>query len=158
MAEEKAIILTKEGLEALKAELENLRVVRRIEIAEKINEARMQGDLSENAEYDAAKEEQAEIEARISTIEKTLRNVEVIETDELRNDYVSLGNTVKVYDEEFEEEIEYMIVGSTEADPTQGRLSNESPLGVALMGHAVGDVVESEAPDGILKFKILEIK
>lgn len=158
MAEEKAIILTKEGLEALKAELENLRVVRRIEIAEKINEARMQGDLSENAEYDAAKEEQAEIEARISTIEKTLRNVEVIETDELRNDYVSLGNTVKVYDEEFDEEIEYMIVGSTEADPTQGRLSNESPLGVALMGHAVGDVVESEAPDGILKFKILEIK
>ncbi|MDO4301366.1 MAG: transcription elongation factor GreA [Clostridia bacterium] len=158
MAEEKKIILTSAGLASLEEELENLKVVRRKEVAAKIKEARAQGDLSENAEYDAAKEEQAEIEARIATIEKMFRNVEVIDEDELNTGKVNLGNKVTVYDEEFEEEITYTIVGPAEADPAGLKLSNESPLGMALMGHSVGDVVENNAPDGILKFKILEIQ
>lgn len=158
MAEEKKIILTSAGLASLEEELENLKVVRRKEVAAKIKEARAQGDLSENAEYDAAKEEQAEIEARIATIEKMFRNVEVIDEDELNTGKVNLGNKVTVYDEEFEEEVTYTIVGPAEADPAGLKLSNESPLGMALMGHSVGDVVENNAPDGILKFKILEIQ
>ncbi len=158
MAEEKKIILTGAGLASLEEELENLKVVRRKEVAAKIKEARAQGDLSENAEYDAAKEEQAEIEARIATIEKMFRNVEVIDEDEINTGKVNLGNKVTVYDEEFEEEITYTIVGPAEADPAGLKLSNESPLGMALMGHSVGDVVENNAPDGILKFKILEIQ
>ncbi len=158
MAEEKKIILTSAGLASLEEELENLKVVRRKEVAAKIKEARAQGDLSENAEYDAAKEEQAEIEARIATIEKMFRNVEVIDEDEINTGKVNLGNKVTVYDEEFEEEITYTIVGPAEADPAELKLSNESPLGMALMGHSVGDVVENNAPDGILKFKILEIQ
>lgn len=157
MADEKKIILTSEGLRSLEDELENLKVVRRKEVAAKIKEARAQGDLSENAEYDAAKEEQAEIESRIATIEKMLRNAEVIDEDEINTGRVNLGNKVKVYDEEFEEEVVYTIVGPAEADPFNFKLSNESPLGTALLGHAVGDVVESNAPDGILKYKILEI-
>lgn len=158
MAEEKKIILTSAGLASLEEELENLKVVRRKEVAAKIKEARAQGDLSENAEYDAAKEEQAEIEARIATIEKMFRNVEVIDEDDLNTGKVNLGNKVTVYDEEFEEEITYTIVGPAEADPADFKLSNESPLGMALMGHAVGDVVENNAPDGVLKFKILNIQ
>lgn len=158
MAEEKKIILTSAGLASLEEELENLKVVRRKEVAAKIKEARAQGDLSENAEYDAAKEEQAEIEARIATIEKMFRNVEVIDEDEINTGKVNLGNKVTVFDEEFEEEITYTIVGPAEADPAEFKLSNESPLGMALMGHSVGDVVENNAPDGILKFKILEIQ
>ena len=158
MAEEKKIILTSAGLASLEEELENLKVVRRKEVAAKIKEARAQGDLSENAEYDAAKEEHAEIEARIATIEKMFRNVEVIDEDELNTGKVNLGNKVTVYDEEFEEEVTYTIVGPAEADPAGLKLSNESPLGMALMGHSVGDVVENNAPDGILKFKILEIQ
>lgn len=158
MADEKAIILTAEGLKNLEDELENLKVVRRKEVAAKIKEARMQGDLSENAEYDAAKEEQAEIETRIVQIEKMLRNAEVIAEDELHTGKVNLGNTVKIYDEEFEEEDTYTIVGAAEADPMEGRLSNESPLGIALLGHSVGDIVESNTPDGIVKYKILEIQ
>lgn len=158
MAEEKKIILTSAGLASLEEELENLKVVRRKEVAAKIKEARAQGDLSENAEYDAAKEEQAEIEARIATIEKMFRNVEIIDEDDLNTGKVNLGNKVTVYDEEFEEEITYTIVGPAEADPASLKLSNESPLGMALMGHAVGDTVENNAPDGILKFKILNIQ
>ncbi|MEI3163050.1 MAG: transcription elongation factor GreA [Lachnospirales bacterium] len=158
MAEEKKIILTSAGLASLEEELENLKVVRRKEVAAKIKEARAQGDLSENAEYDAAKEEQAEIEARIATIEKMFRNVEVIDEEELNTGKVNLGNKVTVFDEEFDEEITYTIVGPAEADPAELKLSNESPLGMALMGHSVGDVVENNAPDGVLKFKILDIK
>lgn len=158
MAEEKKIILTSAGLASLEEELENLKVVRRKEVAAKIKEARAQGDLSENAEYDAAKEEQAEIEARIATIEKMFRNVEIIDEDELNTGKVNLGNKVTVYDEEFEEEITYTIVGPAEADPAEMKLSNESPLGMALIGHSVGDVVENNAPDGVLKFKILGIQ
>lgn len=158
MAEEKKIILTSEGLIALEEELENLKVVRRKDVAAKIKEARAQGDLSENAEYDAAKEEQAEIEARIATIENTLRNAEVIAEEDRNTGRVSLGNKVKVYDEEFEEEVTYTIVGPAEADPANYKLSNESPLGIALMGHSVGETVDNNAPDGILKFKILDIQ
>lgn len=158
MAEEKKIILTSDGLKKLEEELENLKVVRRAEVAVKIKEARAQGDLSENAEYDAAKEEQAEIESRIVVIEKMLRNVEVIEESDLNQNKINLGNTIKLYDAEFEEEVVYTLVGSAEADPQQGRISNESPLGIALIGHEVGDEVDVDAPDGVIKFKVLEIK
>lgn len=159
MAEEnKKIVLTSDGLKKLEDELENLKVVRRKEVAAKIKEARGQGDLSENAEYDAAKEEQAEIEARIITIEKMLRNADVIDEEEINTGNVNIGNTVKLYDEEFEEEIEYTIVGSAEADPTLGKISNESPLGMALLGHTIGDNIDVEAPAGVLKFKVLDIQ
>ena len=150
--------MTGEGLKNLEDELENLKVVRRKEVAAKIKEARGQGDLSENAEYDAAKEEQAEIEARIITIEKMLRNAEVIDEEEISTGKVNIGNKVKLYDAEFEEEIEYTIVGSAEADPGLGKISNESPLGMALLGHSIGDNIDVEAPDGVLKFKILDIQ
>lgn len=158
MAEEKKIILTNDGLKKLEEELENLKVVRRKEVAAKIKEARMQGDLSENAEYDAAKEEQAEIETRITQIEKMLRNAEVIDEDELNTGKVNLGNTVVLWDKESEEEITYTLVGPAEADPMQGKLSNESPLGMAMLGHSVGDIIENQAPDGVIEFKILDIK
>lgn len=158
MAEEKKIILTSEGLRKLEEELENLKVVRRAEVAVKIKEARAQGDLSENAEYDAAKDEQAEIESRIVVIEKMLRNVEVIEESDLNQNRINLGNKIKLYDVEFEEEVTYTLVGSAEADPQQGRISNESPLGIALIGHEVGDEIDVDAPDGIIKFRVLEIQ
>ncbi len=156
--ENKKIVLTYEGLKNLEDELENLKVVRRKDVAAKIKEARGQGDLSENAEYDAAKEEQAEIEARIITIEKMLRNAEVIDEEEISTGKVNIGNKVKLYDEEFEEEIEYTIVGSAEADPSIGKISNESPLGIALLGHSIDDIIDVDAPDGILKFKLLDIQ
>ena len=132
---EKKVILTYEGLKKMEEELESLKTVRRKEVAEKIKEARGQGDLSENAEYDAAKEEQAEIESRIVLLEKMLRNAEVIDDDEVNNDIVSVGSIVKLYDFEFEEEVEYSIVGSAEADPMNGKISNESPVGLGLIGH-----------------------
>lgn len=158
MSEEKKIVLTYEGLKKMEDELQDLKVVRRKDVAEKIKEARGQGDLSENAEYDAAKEEQAEIEARIVTLEKMLRNAEVIDEEEISTGTVNIGNTIKIYDEEFEEEIIYTLVGSAEADPSNGKISNESPIGAALLGHKEGDVVEVDAPDGIIKFKILQIQ
>ncbi|MBO5560020.1 MAG: transcription elongation factor GreA [Firmicutes bacterium] len=157
MAESKKIVLTSEGYAKIQEELEHLKVVRRKEVAQKINEARSQGDLSENAEYDAAKEEQAEIEARIVELDNMIRNAEVIAEDELNSGHVSLGNTVKLFDEEFQEDVTYSIVGSAEADPEQGRISNESPLGTALIGHVIGDIVEVNAPDGVITFKILDI-
>ncbi len=158
MADEKKIVLTSEGYQKTQEELEYLKVVRRKEVAQKIKEARSQGDLSENAEYDAAKEEQAEIEARIVQLDNMLRNAEVITEDELNSGHVSLGNTVVLFDEEFQEEVTYTIVGSAEADPANGRISNESPLGLALIGHIMGDIVEVEAPDGTITFKILGIE
>ena len=156
MNESKKIILTHEGLENLEKELQELKVVRRKDVAAKIKEARGQGDLSENAEYDAAKEEQAEIEARIVTIENMLRNADVIDSGNV-TDTVSIGNTIKLFDSEFEEEIEYTIVGSAEADPFNGKISNESPIGSAIIGHKVGDIVEVDTPDGTINLKILEI-
>ncbi|MCL2602876.1 MAG: transcription elongation factor GreA [Defluviitaleaceae bacterium] len=154
---EKKTMLTYEGLKRLEDELQELKVVRRKDVAAKIKEARSQGDLSENAEYDAAKEEQAEIEARIGLIEKMLRNAEVIDEDELDGDAVTIGRKVTILDKEFNEEIEYLIVGSTEADPIGGRISNESPLGMALLDRKVGDNISVEAPDGVIKYKIVKI-
>ena len=152
----KKILMTYEGVKALEEELENLKVVRRKEVAEKIKEARAQGDLSENAEYDAAKDEQREIELRIEEIEKILKNVEVAD-DEPKGNVVSIGSTVKIYDEELDEEVEYKIVGSTEANILQNKISNESPVGAALMGKKKNQKITVETASGELKFKILSI-
>ena len=151
-------ILTYTGLRALEEELENLKVVRRKEVAVKIREAREQGDLSENAEYDAAKDEQRDIETRIEEIEKILKNVEVVDEDEEDLDKINVGCTVTLYDKEFEEEVEYRIVGSTEANSLAGKISNESPLGKALLGKAVGEDVEVEAQAGVIEYTVLKIE
>jgi len=154
---DKKTVLTYEGLKRLEEELHELKVVRRKDVAGKIKEARGQGDLSENAEYDAAKEEQAEIEARIALIEKMLRNAEVIDEEDLDQDSISVGSKVKILDIEENEEVEYLIVGSTEADPIGGKISNESPLGVALLSRKLGETITVDAPDGQIQYKILEI-
>jgi transcription elongation factor GreA len=154
---EKKTVLTYEGLKKLEAELQELKVVRRLEVAQLIKEARSLGDLSENAEYDAAKEEQANVEARIIQLETMLRSAEVIDEDALSGEVISVGSKVTVFDIEYDEEIEYLIVGSTEADPLERRISNESPLGLALIGRRKDETVTVEAPDGLLKYKILEI-
>lgn len=154
---EQKVVLTFEGLQKLEAELNDLKISKRKEVAQKIKEARAQGDLSENAEYDAAKDQQGEIESRISELEKMLRNAEVIDEDDAQEGKVSLGNKVRLFDMEFEEELTYTIVGSTEADPAEGRISNESPVGKALLGAQEGEVVKVEAPQGEMHFKILEI-
>ena len=152
----RSIQLTKQGLAKLKSELEQLRTVGRTEIAEKIRVARGYGDLSENSEYDEAKNEQAKIEARILQLEKMLENVVIIE-EEGNTETVCVGVTVKVLDVDFEEELTYKVVGSAEADPLAGLISDDSPVGKALMGARVGDEVVAEAPMGELKFKILSI-
>lgn len=154
---EKKIVLTYDGLKNLEDELQDLKIFRRKDVAEKIKEARGHGDLSENAEYDAAKEEQAEIEARIITLEKMLRNAEVIDEEEIDKASVSVGCKVTILDIEYKDTLIFSIVGSAEADPAAGRISNESPLGIGLIGHAVGETVDVDAPQGILKYKILEI-
>lgn len=151
-------ILTYEGLKRYEDELHDLKVVKRKEVAEKIKEAREQGDLSENAEYDAAKEEQLVIETRIEELEKILKNAEVVVEDEVDLEHISIGCKVKLYDVEFEEECEYKIVGSTEADSLQGKISNESPVGAALIGKQVNDVVSVETQVGIVEYKVLEIQ
>ena len=156
--EAKKTLLTYTGLKKLEDELENLKVVKRKEVAGKIKEAREQGDLSENAEYDAAKDEQRDIEARIEELEKILKNAEVVVEDDVDLDTINIGCTVDVYDKEFEEEIVFQLVGSTEANSLQQKLSNESPLGMALLGHEVGDDVLVELADGEAKYKVLEIK
>ena len=153
----KQVLLTYEGIKVLEGELDNLKTVRRNEVAEKLKEARAQGDLSENAEYDAAKEEQAEIEARIAELENMLKNAVIIDTEDAKLDTVKPGCKVKLYDYSFEEEIEYLIVGSTEADPVNGKISNESPVGEALLNKKVGDEVEVETVYGKDKYKILNI-
>jgi len=158
MAAEKKNILTYAGLKKLEDELQDLKVYKRKEVADKIKEAREQGDLSENAEYDAAKEEQREIEARIEEIEKILKNAEVVVDEDIDADVINIGCSVKVYDMEYEEELELKIVGSTEASSLQGKISNESPVGKALLRHKVGDVVEVETHAGVLSYKILEIQ
>ena len=151
-------ILTYEGLQRLEEELQELKVVKRREIAQKIKEAREQGDLSENAEYDAAKDEQRDIEARIEEIEIILKNAEVVVEDEVDLDKISVGCKVRILDMEYDEELEYKIVGSTEANSLKGKISNESPLGIALLGSRVGDEVKVEAPVGELTYKVLEIQ
>ena len=154
---DKKNILTYEGLKKLEDELENLRVVRRKEVSQKIKEAREQGDLSENAEYDAAKDEQRDIEARIEELEKILKNAEVVVEEEADLDKVSIGCSVKILDCEFDEELEYKIVGSTEANSLKGKISNESPVGKALLGKQVGDTVTVETPAGEFSYKVLSI-
>lgn len=154
----KQTILTYEGLKKLEEELEYLKTVKRQEVAERIKQARAFGDLSENSEYDEAKNEQAFVEGRIATLEAMLRNAKVIDEEDITVDRVSIGCTVKVYDEDLKEEMEYTIVGSAEADPANMKISDESPVGKALLGHHVGDIVDVEVPDGIVKMKVLEIK
>ena len=156
--EEKKTILTYAGLKALEDELENLRVVKRKEVAGKIKEAREQGDLSENAEYDAAKDEQRDIEARIDELEKILKNVEVVVEEEVDLEKINVGCTILVHDDEYDEEIEFKIVGSTEANSLQGKISNESPVGQALIWKKVGDVVDVETPAGNIRYTVLKIE
>ena len=156
--EEKKTLLTYAGLKKLEEELHELKVNKRQEVAQKIKEAREQGDLSENAEYDAAKDEQRDIEARIEEIEKILKNVEVVVEDEVDVDKINVGCKVKVHDFEYDEDMEFRIVGSTEANSLQGKISNESPVGKALIGADVGDIVEVEMPIGIMKYEVLEIE
>lgn len=156
MAEEKKNLLTRAGLNKLESELHNLKVNKRQEIAEKIKEAREQGDLSENAEYDAAKDEQREIEERIVAIESLLKNAEVV--DDAEEGTINIGCKVKLFDKEFGEEVEYMIVGSTEANSLQGKISNESPVGMALLHHRVGDEVTVETQAGVLEYKVLSVE
>lgn len=153
----KKIILTEAGLKQYQDELTHLKVERRRDIAEKIKEAREHGDLSENAEYSAAKDEQRDIEARIEELEELLNNVEIVTDSEVRDDEVSIGCTVEVLDIELNKKMEFRMVGSHEANSLKGKISNESPLGAALMGHRVGDTVVNKAPIGDLEFKILNI-
>lgn len=151
------ILLTKEGYEEVVAEHENLVAVRRKEVAEKLKEAIAQGDLSENADYDAAKNEQAELEERIYKLENMIRKAKIIDDSELAGDQVTVGLTVKVLDIDEDEEDEFTIVGSTEADPFEGKISNESLVGAALIGTKVGDEISVEVPDGIVSYRVLEI-
>ncbi len=157
-AEVKKNVMTYEGLRALEDELEDLKVNRRKEVAQKIKEAREQGDLSENAEYDAAKEEQREIEARIEEIDKLLKNAEVADADEnAKADIITVGSTVKLFDEEFGEEVTDKIVGSSEANILQNKISNESPVGKELIGKKKNQKITVETQNGLLKFKILQV-
>ena len=151
------ILLTREGYEKIVKEHEELVSVRRAEVAEKIKEAISYGDISENAEYDSAKNEQAELEERILKLENMMRKGKIIENDELTGDHVNLGLTVKVKDLEFDEVFEYSIVGSTEADPFEGKISNESLVGKGLLGKKVGDIVEINAEVGPIRYEVLEI-
>ncbi len=156
--EEKKNILTYEGLKKYEDELHELKVVKRKEVAEKIKEAREQGDLSENAEYDAAKDEQRDIEARIEALEKILKNAEVVVEEDVDLDKISIGCKVKILDLEFDEELDYKIVGSSEADSLKGKISNESPVGRALIGAKKGETVSVETQAGVLKYKVLGIE
>ncbi len=156
--EEKKNILTYAGLQKLEEELHDLKVNKRKEVAGKIKEAREQGDLSENAEYDAAKDEQRDIEARIEELEKILKNAEVVVEDEAETDKINIGCKVKVFDVEFDEEMEFSIVGSTEANSLKGKISNESPVGRALIGAKIGDIVSVESPSGEMEYKVLSIE
>ncbi len=155
--EAKKNILTYEGLRKYEDELHDLKVVRRKEVAQKIKEAREQGDLSENAEYDAAKDEQRDIEARIEELEKILKNAEVVVEDDVNLDKVSIGCKVKILDLEYNEELEYKIVGSSEANSLKGKISNESPVGKALIGSKVGDTVNVDTQMGVVSYKVLGI-
>lgn len=154
---EKDVILTRDGLEKLEQELEDLKTVKRKEVADRIKQAIGFGDLSENSEYEDAKNEQAFIEGRILTLEKMLRNVKVIEDDTTVEGVVSIGSVIKVRDIEMDEEEEYKLVGTVEADPMNNRISNESPVGRAIIGHKVGEIVDVEVPMGVIKYEILSV-
>ncbi|MCL6517393.1 MULTISPECIES: transcription elongation factor GreA [Alicyclobacillus] len=155
---DKEVLLTPEGLQKLEEELEHLKSVKRREVAERIKLAISYGDISENSEYEDAKNEQAFIEGRIMTLEKMLRNARIIQDNDVNTDVVSIGSTVRLRDIEFDEEVEYTIVGSAEADPASNKISNESPVGRALLGKSIGSVVEVAVPAGTIQFKILSIK
>ena len=157
MSEKKQYIMTYEGVKKLEDELEYLKTVKRKEITEKIKVALGYGDLSENSEYDEAKNDQAFTEGRIVTLENMLKNAVVVDESEIPSDIVSVGAKVKVKDYEFDEEVDYTIVGSAEADPMNFKISNESPVGKALIGKKIGEIVEVQIPDGVNKFEILEI-
>lgn len=155
--EAKKTLLTYTGLKKLEDELENLKVVKRKEVAGKIKEAREQGDLSENAEYDAAKDEQRDIEAQIVELENILKNAEIIQDNDKSKDKIKMESVVKLHDVEYDEDIEYTIVGSSEADSLNNKISNESPLGAALIGKKVGDTVKIEAPVGEIEYKVVSV-
>ncbi len=155
---EKKNILTYEGLRKYEDELHDLKVVQRKEVAQKIKEAREQGDLSENAEYDAAKDEQRMIETRIEELEKILKNAEVVIEEEVDLDKINVGCKVRILDKEFNEELTYKIVGSTEADSLNGKISNESPVGKALIGAQKGETVSVETQVGVIEYTVLEIE
>ena len=155
---DKKHILSYAGLKQYEDELQNLKVVKRKEVAQKIKEAREQGDLSENAEYDAAKDEQRDIELRIEELEKLLKNAEVVVEEEIDVNKINIGCKVKLLDVEYDEEMEFYIVGSTEANSLQNKISNEAPVGRALIGKSVGDVVDVETQAGIIQYKVLEIQ
>lgn len=155
---EKEIILTRAGLNKIEEEYEQLKTVRRKEVSARIKEAIAFGDLSENSEYDEAKNEQAQVEERIAKLEMTLRKAKVLDESKISLDVVNIGTIVKIKDLEFDELVEYTIVGSAEADPYEGKISNESPVGQGLLGSKVGDIVKVQVPDGIIKYEILEIK
>ena len=156
--EEKKNILTYEGLKKYEDELHDLKVNKRQEVAQKIKEAREQGDLSENAEYDAAKDEQRDIEARIEALEKILKNAEVVVEEDVDTNKISIGCKVKIRDLELNEDMEYKIVGSSEANSLKGKISNESPVGKALIGAKKGQTVTVETQAGVLKYKVLGIE
>jgi transcription elongation factor GreA len=155
---EKEILLTPEGLQKLEDELEHLKSVKRREVAERIKLAISYGDISENSEYEDAKNEQAFVEGRIMTLEKMLRNARIIHDDDVDTNLVSIGSTVVLKDVELDEEVEYTIVGSAEADPASNKISNESPVGRALLGKSIGSFVDVAVPAGTIRFQILEIK
>ena len=153
----KQVMITAEGLKQLEEELEYLKGQKRREVAEKIKVARSYGDLSENSEYDDAKNEQAILEARIVTIEATLKNAVLIDEEGISNEHVHVGSSVRLLNLRTDSEVTYKIVGSNEANPSDGKISDESPVGAALIGHSVGDAVEVEVPVGVIGFKVLEI-
>lgn len=155
--EEKEVLLTQEGFNNLEKELNYLRTEKRAEIAERIKVALGFGDLSENSEYDEAKTAQAENEVKIAELENKVRHAKIIDEKEIDTETVQVGNIVKVLDMEFDEKIEYTIVGSTEVDLSQNRISNESPMGMALLGAKKNEIVEVNAPAGIMKYKVLSI-
>lgn len=154
---QKQVLLTEEGLKNLEDELEQLKTVKRKEIAEKIKVALSFGDLSENSEYDEAKNDQAMVEARIATIEVMLKNAKIIDESEINTEIVHVGSVVKVANLTRSTESSYKIVGSNEADPLKGRISDESPVGKSLLGKAPGEVVSVETPGGIIEYKVIEI-
>lgn len=158
MEDKKEILLTQEGYQKLEDELEILKTVRRREVADRIKVAISFGDISENAEYDEAKNEQAQVEERIIKLESMIRRAVIIDESKIDSNVVTIGSIVKVNDMDFEEEVEYTIVGSAEADPMNFKISNESPVGSALIGKKVGDVVEVAVPSGVSKFEVLEIR
>lgn len=158
MSEAKKFVMTYEGVKKLEDELEFLKTVKRKEITEKIKVALGYGDLSENSEYDEAKNEQAFTEGRIIQLENMLKNASVVDESEIPTDRVAVGTIVKVKDYEFDEEVEYSIVGSAEADPMNFKISNESPVGAALLNKKIGEVIEVSVPNGVNKFEILGIR